>query len=151
MERRVERAMTTKITQIKLNMGEFYQTDNFEQHKKEGQPYYNHMTMKDEEPLSWAISLSRAVRTTDSVEVVVYAHTEGEAIDIVTHHQEHDTIEELQGGEYPDREEWDDEYDEWEQTTSPRNEFSVDRDTYKDRIEAFKNIDKCREVNPHLQ
>ena len=143
--------MTTKIEQIKLNMGEYYQTDNLEQHNKQGQPYHNLMTMKDEEPLSWAIALSRSVRTTDSVEVVVYAQTEGEAIDIVTHHQEHDTIEELEGGEYPEREEWDDEYEEWEQVTIPRNEHSVDRDTYKARIEAFKNIDTCKEVNPHLQ
>jgi|TARA_Y100000310_G_C20504540_1_gene725751 hypothetical protein len=142
--------MTTKLEQIKLNIGEFYQTDNFEQHKKEGQPYYNHMTMKDEEPLAWAISLSRAVRTTDSVEVIVYAHTEGEAIDIVTHHQEYETLEELQGGEYPERDGWDDEYEEWEQVTSPRHEYFQDRDMYKDRIEAFKNIDKCKELNPHL-
>tara|TARA_R100001530_G_scaffold128516_2_gene98299 strand:+ start:122 stop:574 length:453 start_codon:yes stop_codon:yes gene_type:complete len=142
--------MTTKLEEIKLNMGEFNQSINLEQGEKKENAYHNHMTMQDEIPLPWAIALTRTVHTSESIEVIVYAQTEGEAIDIVTHHQEYDTLEELEGGDYAERDDWDDEYEEWEQVTSPRHEYFQDRDMYKARIEAFKNIDKCKELNPHL-
>ena len=142
--------MTTKLTQIHLNMGEFYQTQNLEQGDTADKPYHNSMTMKDEEPIAWDICLSRNVLTTESVEVRVYAQTEGEAIDIVTHHIDHDSIDELEGGYDIERDDYSDEYEEWEQISNPSNPFSVDRDTYKDRKEAFTDINKCREVNKHL-
>ena len=131
-------------------MGEFYQTQNLEQGDTADKPYHNSMTMKDEEPIAWDICLSRNVLTTESVEVRVYAQTEGEAIDIVTHHIDHDSIDELEGGYDIERDDYSDEYEEWEQISNPSNPFSVDRDTYKDRKEAFTDINKCREVNKHL-
>ena len=131
-------------------MGEFYQTQNLEQGDTADTPYHNSMTMKDEEPIAWDICLSRNVLTTESVEVRVYAQTEGEAIDIVTHHIDHDSIDELEGGYDIERDDYSDEYEEWEQISNPSNPFSVDRDTYKDRKEAFTDINKCREVNKHL-
>ena len=142
--------MTTKLRAIQLNMGEFYQTENLEQGETADKPYHNAMTLKDEEPIAWDISLSRNKTSTESVEVRVYAQTEGEAIDIVTHHIEHDSIDELEGGYDIEEDYYGEEYDEWEQVTMPTNPFSVDRDTYKERIQAFTNIDKCREVNPHF-
>ena len=152
MERRMEQYMTTKLRAIQLNMGEFYQTENLDQGETADKAYHNAMTMKDEEPIAWDICLSRNVLTTESVEVRVYAQTEGEAIDIVTHHIDHDSIGELEGGEIYniDRDDYSEEYEEWEQITMPSNPFSVDRDTYKERSEAFTDINKCREVNPHL-
>ena len=123
---------------------------NYNQNYKT-KPYYNALTKQSEEPLTWEISLSRNVTTRDTVDVTVYAHTQGEAIDIVTNAIEWETIDELEGGDYPEREEWDEECEEWEQITLPENQYSVDKDTYEARIEAFTNIDKCREVNPHLQ
>ena len=142
--------MTTKLQNINLNMGEFYETQNLEQGETAANPYHNAMTLQHEEPIAWDISLSRVKTSSESVEVRVYAQTEGEAIDIVTHHIEHDTIEELEGGYEIEEDYYNDEYDEWEQISTPSNPFSVDRDTYKNRKEAFTNLEKCREVNPHL-
>ena len=142
--------MTTKLRAIQLNMGEFYLTENLDQGETADKPYHNALTMQDEEPIVWEICLSRNVMSTESVEVRVYAQTEGEAIDIVTHHIDHDTIDELEGGYDIERDDYSDEYEEWEQITMPTNPFSVDRDTYKERIEAFTDINKCREVNKHL-
>jgi hypothetical protein len=142
--------MTTKLTRINLNMGEFYQTENLDQGETADKPYHNAMTLKDEEPIVWDICLSRNVMSTESVEVRVYAQTEGEAIDIVAHHIEHDSIDELEGGYEIERDDYSDEYEEWEQITNPSNPFSIDRDTYKDRKQAFTDINKCREVNKHL-
>lgn len=142
--------MTTKLQSINLNIGEFYETQNLEQGETADKPYHNAMTLQHEEPIAWDISLSRVKTSSESVEVRVYAQTEGEAIDIVTHHIEHDTIEELEGGYDIEEDYYSEEYDQWEQVTTPSNPFSVDRDTYENRKKAFTNLEKCREVNPHL-
>ena len=143
------RQMTSKLQKIKLNMDEYQLVKNYDQEYKD-KPYYNALTKKSEEPLEWEISLHRSITTSESLDVTVYAHTEGEATDIVENAIEWDTVEELEGGQYPERDEWNDEPETWEQVTEPTNRHSTDRDTYKARIEAFTNIEKCREVNPHF-
>ena len=141
--------MTSKLEKIKLNMGEYQLVKNYDQEYKD-KPYFNALTQKNEVPLEWEVSLHRSVTTSDSMDVTVYAHTKGEAIDIVENAIEWDTVEQLEGGDYPERDEWDEECEQWEQITEPANRHSTDRDTYKERVQAFTNIDKCREVNPHF-